>query len=328
MANVVAVDTPAALACSSYINSDLKAQRVRSAWIFLAPTLLILALVAAWPLGRTIYFSFTNASLNNLAEAQFIGAENYFSWVTLKSGRTVYGGLLADPAWWNAVWNTLKFTLISVSSSTILGMGVALVLNSQFLGRGLVRAAVLVPWALPGVVSAKMWAWMFNDQFGLINDFLLHLGLTSHKIAWLANPDTIMPVILVIDVWRTTPFMALLVLAALQTVPHDIYESAKIDGVHPIKVFWRLTIPLIRPALTVAVIFRTLDALRIFDLVYVLTPSNAETVTMSVLTRQYLFDFDKFAYGCAASTVLFIILAGITVLYMWLGRVNLEGGER
>ncbi|CAN7607683.1 carbohydrate ABC transporter permease [Pararhizobium sp. LjRoot238] len=312
----------------SAIGSDLRAQRVRSAWMFLAPTLFVLAIVAGWPLIRTIYFSFTNASLTNLSGAEFVGFKNYLSWVTLKSGRTIFSGLLADPAWWGAVWNTLKFTLISVVIETAFGLIVALVLNAEFPGRGLVRAAILIPWAIPTIVSAKMWAWMLNDQFGILNDMLLGLGLISQKIAWTASPDTAMIAVLVVDVWKTTPFMALLILAGLQMVPGDIYEAARIDGIHPVRVFWRLTLPLIRPALMVAVIFRMLDSLRIFDLIYVLTPNNAQTRTMSVLARENLFEFDKFAYGAAASTMLFLIIATITVLYMWFGRVNLEGGER
>ncbi|MBB4094510.1 carbohydrate ABC transporter permease [Brucella pecoris] len=304
------------------VQSDLRAQRMRSAWVFLAPTLIVLALVAGWPLLRTIYFSFTNASLTSLGAAEFVGFNNYLSWVTLKSGRTVYRGLLVDPAWWGAVWNTIRFTLLSVSLETIFGLVVALVLNANFRGRGLVRAAILIPWAIPTIVSAKMWGWMLNDQFGILNHILLNLGLISQKIAWTANPDTAMVAILIVDVWKTTPFMALLILAGLQMVPSDIYEAAKIDGVHPVRVFWRVTLPLIRPALMVAIIFRMLDALRIFDLIYVLTPNNAQTKTMSVFARENLFDFDKFAYGAAASTMLFLIIAAITVLYMFFGRVN------
>ncbi|AEG08632.1 sugar ABC transporter permease (plasmid) [Sinorhizobium meliloti WSM1022] len=328
MTDLSLADRPAALAHGGRIGSDLQAQRVRSAWLFLAPTFLVLALVAGWPLIRTIYFSFTNASLTNLSGAEFVGFANYLSWITLKSGRTIYRGLLADPAWWNAVWNTLKFTVLSVSIETALGLIVALVLNAQFPGRGLVRAAILIPWAIPTIVSAKMWAWMLNDQFGILNDMLIGLGLIGEKIAWTASPDTAMIAVLIVDVWKTTPFMALLILAGLQMVPGDIYEAAKIDGVHPVRVFWRVTLPLIRPALMVAVIFRMLDALRIFDLIYVLTPNNAQTKTMSVMARENLFDFDKFAYGAAASTMLFLIIATITILYMWLGRLNLSGGER
>jgi len=205
---------------------------------------------------------------------------------------------------------------------------VALVLNADFVGRGLVRAAILVPWAIPTIVSAKMWGWMLNDQFGMINDLFLKLHLIDHKIAWIANPDTAMIAVLVVDIWKTTPFMALLILAGLQMIPKDIYEATAIDGVHPIKVFFRVTLPLVRPALMVAVIFRLLDAMRIFDLIYVLTPNSSQTKTMSVIARENLIDFDKFAYGSAESTLLFLLIAIMTVLYIWLGRVNLSGGDR
>jgi trehalose/maltose transport system permease protein len=169
---------------------------------------------------------------------------------------------------------------------------------------------------------------MLNDQFGILNDLFLSLGLISHKIAWTANPDTAMVAVLIVDIWKTTPFMALLILAGLQMVPKDMYEAAKVDGIHPVKVFFRVTLPMIRPALMVAVIFRMLDAMRVFDLIYILTPNNAQTRTMSVLARENLFDFDKFAYGAAASTMLFLIIASITVIYMWLGRVNTDGASR
>ena len=320
--------TPGRTASAQVIGSDLQSERLRSAWLFLAPTFLTLALVAGWPLVRTVWFSLTDASLTNLGDAQFVGLKNYLSWITLSSGRTVYRGLLADPAWWGAVWNTLKFTLISGSVETVFGLIVALVLNAEFKGRGLVRAAILIPWAIPTIVSARMWAWMLNDQFGILNDMMLNLGLISQKIAWTANPETAMTAVLIVDVWKTTPFMALLILAGLQMVPKDMYEAAKVDGIHPIKVFWLVTLPMIRPALMVAVIFRMLDAMRVFDLIYILTPNNAQTRTMSVLARENLFDFDKFAYGAAASTMLFLIIASVTVIYMWLGRVNTDGGAR
>jgi len=302
-------------------------QRVRSAWLFLIPMLLVLAAVAGWPLLRTIYFGFTNTSLADFENRQFVGFSNYLSVLKMPSGRVIYDGLLVDPVWWRAVLNTVKFTVISVTLETIFGLVVALVLNAEFRGRGLVRAAILVPWAIPTIVSAKMWAWMLNDQFGIINDILLRLNLIDHKIAWTASADTAMAAVLIVDIWKTTPFMALLILAGLQMVPIDIYEAAKIDGIHPVKVFMKVTLPLVRPALMVAVIFRALDAMRVFDLIYVLTPNNIQTKSMSVFAKENLFDFDKFAYGSAASTLLFVLLAFFTVLYLWLGRVNLEGGR-
>jgi trehalose/maltose transport system permease protein len=310
------------------MRSELFVSRTRAAMWFLLPMIVALAVVAGWPLLRTIYFSFTDASLSNIAEAKYVGFYNYLNWTTLKSGRILWGGVLADPAWWNAVWNTVRFAAISVVLETIIGTVVALVLNADFKGRGIVRAAILVPWAIPTIVSAKMWGWMLNDQFGIINDIFLRLHLIDHKIAWTATADTAMSAVLVVDIWKTTPFMALLILAGLQMIPKDIYEATEIDGIHPIKTFFRVTLPLVRPALMVAVIFRLLDAMRIFDLIYVLTPNSSQTKTMSVISRENLFEFDKFAYGSAESTLLFLLIAVMTILYIWLGRVNLEGGDR
>jgi trehalose/maltose transport system permease protein len=304
-------------------------QRLVAARWFLLPMMAALAVVAGWPLLRSIWFSFTDASLTDLYGSEFIGFGNYLRWSVLEStGAVRYRGLLVDPAWWNAVWNTLRFAVISVSVEAVLGMVVALVLNAEFKGRGIVRAAILIPWAIPTIVSARMWGWMLNDQFGIINDIMLNLGLISQKIAWTASPDTAMTAVLIVDVWKTTPFMALLILAGLQMIPKDIYEAAEIDGVHPVKQFFKITLPLVRPALMVAIIFRLLDALRIFDLIYVLTPNSVATKTMSVLARENLFDFDNFAYGSAMSTLLFLIIAIMTILYIWLGRVRFDGGDR
>jgi trehalose/maltose transport system permease protein len=319
---------PAAAPASRSSTSQLQAQRIRSAMLFLAPMLIALAIVAGWPLMRTIYFSFTDASLTNLEGAKYVGLKNYLSWTVLKSGRIIWGGVLADPAWWNAVWNTVRFALVSVTLETVFGLLIALMLNAEFRGRGIVRAAILIPWAIPTIVSARMWGWMLNDQFGILNDILMSVGLIDSKIAWTASADTAMIAVLIVDVWKTTPFMALLILAGLQMVPSDIYEAAKIDGVHPVKVFFKITLPLIKPAVMVAVIFRLLDAMRIFDLIYVLTPNSAQTKTMSVISRENLIEFDKFAYGSAQSTLLFLLIALMTILYIWLGRVKLEGGDR
>ena len=317
--------TSPSLATAADTGPSLQQQRARAAFWFLAPMLAALFAVAAWPLLRTIWFSLTNTSLDDLYGGHFVGFYNYFHIQTLASGETRFKGALFDPSWWNAVWNTVRFSVISVLLETFLGLMVALVLNAEFKGRGIVRAAILIPWAIPTIVSAKMWAWMLNDQYGVINDILVNLHLIDHKIAWTSTPDTAMIAVLVVDIWKTTPFMALLILAGLQTVPQDIYEAAKIDGVHPIKVFWKITLPLIRPAVMVAVIFRMLDALRIFDLVYVLTPNSSATKTMSVISRENMIDFAKFAYGATQSTMLFAILAIFVGLYIWLGKVNLTG---
>ncbi|MCB1329614.1 MAG: sugar ABC transporter permease [Maritimibacter sp.] len=305
--------------------SRLSRNRTRSAWLFLLPMLAVLFIVAAWPLARTIWFSFTDASLDRLGQANWVGIRNYIEWVDWGDGEGQYYGVLADPRWWRAVWNTVRFAIISVGFETLFGLIVALVLNQSFRGRGLVRAAVLIPWAIPTIVSAKMWAWMMHDQFGILNDMFERLGLISEPIAWTASPDTAMIAILIVDIWKTTPFMALLILAGLQMVPGDIYEAAKLDGIPPLRVFRKITLPLIMPAVLVAVVFRALDALRVFDIVYVLTPNTDATRTMSVYARENLFDFDQFAYGSAASTLLFLTIALITIAFIRATRMDLEG---
>ena len=298
----------------------LTSRRKRDAWLFLAPMVLVLVLVAAWPLIRTIWLSFTDANLMKLDQSKWIGAKNF---LTREDGH--WYGVLADPQWWRSVKNTMAFTVVTVTIETVLGMMIALVLNRQFRGRGLVRAAVLIPWAIPTIVSAKMWSWMLNDQFGIVNHMLMSLGVIDHPLAWTANPDLLMTSVVIVDVWKTTPFMALLILAALQMLPKECYEAAEVDGVHPVKVFWKVTLPLIRPALMVAVIFRALDALRAFDVIYVLTGNSERSMTMSIYARQQLVEFQEVGYGSAASTLLFAIIALLTVLYVSVGRVRLGG---
>ena len=286
-------------------------------WLFLAPLAAALLLVAAWPLLRTILFSFTDANLSDLTMWKYVGAANYLY-------------LFSDPLWWRAVANTLIFTLLSVGLETILGLIIALTLDAHLPGRGLVRAAILIPWAIPTVVSAKMWAWMLHDLYGVVNAVLLGIGLIDRPYAWLADPSLAMAAVVMVDVWKSTPFMALLILAALQALPQGIYEAARVDGVHPVQVFFHITLPLIRPALLVAVIFRGLDALRVFDVIYVLTGNNENTATMSVYARQQLVDFQDVGFGSAAATSLFLIIAILTAIVVTIGRVNVSasGGDR
>jgi trehalose/maltose transport system permease protein len=294
--------------------SRLTRSRVRWAWVFLTPLLIVMALVAGWPLGRTIYFAFTDARLSDMSNYSFVGIDNFYY-------------LLIDDQWWRSVFNTVTFSVISVALETVLGMAVALIINANMPGRGLLRAAVLVPWAIPTVVSAKMWDLMFNDQIGVINHMLEALGLISTGVAWTADPTTAMGAMIMVDVWKTTPFMALLILAGLQLLPGEIYEAAHVDGASPITVFFKITLPLVMPAIMVAVIFRLLDALRIFDLMYVMTGAARETMSMSIYARQQLVDFADVGFGSAASTLLFLIIALITVAYIVFGRVNLSGGK-
>lgn len=269
----------------------------------MAPTLCVLFLAAGWPLLRTIWFSFTDAHLNRLSQKSWVGLDNYIQ-------------LIQDDLWWQAVQNTAFFAFVSVGLETIFGLIIALILNAHFKGRGWLRAAVLVPWAIPTVVSARMWGWMYHDIYGVINALFLKLHIISAPLAWTADPEIAMWAVIMVDVWKTTPFMALLLLAGLQMLPQECYEAAKVDGIHPIRVFYRVTLPLLKPALLVAVIFRLLDAFRVFDIIYVLTSNTDETMSMSVYARQQLFDFQEIGFGSSASTFLFLLIAAFSVLYM------------
>lgn len=302
---------------------SISAERKRAAWLFLAPMLAVLVVVAAWPLLRTIYFSLTNATLVDMGRYDFVGLSNYIAY---DNGR--WYGVLTDPQWLTSLRNTLVFAIVSVSLEIVLGVSIAMLLNAKFPGRGILRAAMLVPWAIPTVVSARMWGWMLNDQFGVVNDALMRLGLIAEPVAWLADPALSMISVILVDVWKTTPFVALLVLAALQMVPKDVYEAARVDGIHPVKVFFQVTLPLIGPALAVAIIFRLLDAMRMFDLVYVMTGTTDATMTLSVFARRELVDFQDVGYGSAASTLVFFIIALLTALYLMAVRLDLDGRRR
>lgn len=282
------------------------AARRPAAWQFVLPALLLLALVAGFPLARTIELSFSDARLG----------ESVWSWVGLDNYRAV----LTDPGWWSSVGNTLFFAIVSVAIETVLGMVFALVMDVNLPGRGAVRAAILVPWAIPTVVSAQIWNWMFNDIYGVLNKLLVAARLIHRPIAWTADPHFAMSAIIMVDVWKTTPFMALLSLAALQLVPQELKEAAAMDGVGPVRSFFAVTLPVILPALLVAVVFRLLDALRIFDAIYVLTGSNETTMSMSIYARRSLMDFQDAGGGSAAATLLFLVVAALIGIYLTVAR--------
>jgi trehalose/maltose transport system permease protein len=280
------------------------------AWWLLLPSLLVVALVALVPLIQTIYQSFTNERLASGRAVQFVGLKNYVD-------------LAQDDAFRHAIWVTVLFTVLTVFFETILGMGIALVVNSNFKGRGPMRAAMLVPWAIPTVVSAQIWKWMYHDIYGVYNDLLVQrLHILSSNVAWIADPATAIPAIAAVDIWKTTPFMALLLLAGLQVIPTDIYEAADVDGANPVQQFFRLTLPLLRPALLVALIFRTLDSLRVFDVFYVMFGNRADTMPMAVYAQQNIVAFSDLGYGGAISVAIFLIIGIFVVTYVTTFKVE------
>lgn len=270
-------------------------------WLLLLPVALSLGSVSLYPILKGLYLAFTNTSLIT-QEQDFVGLENFRL-------------LIEDPLFWNAWNHTIYFTVVSTLAETILGLAMALLLFEQFSGRSLVRAAMLVPWAMPTVVTSKMFGWLFDGQYGVVNWALRSLGIIEGNVNWYGSVDHAMTTIIIADVWKTTPFMALLLLAGLQTIPKSLIEAARMDGAGPWSTFWNVRLPLLMSTLLIAGMFRALDAFRVFDLVYVLTgggPADS-TETLSTLSYKTLFSALQFGYGSAMSTAMFITEALIAM---------------
>ena len=290
--------------------SNLQRKQTRLAWLLLLPALAAVAFVALYPLGQTIYYSFT--------DQQFLAGIEPTHWVGLEN----YKDLIHDTLFRDAVVLTVKFTLITVIFEFVLGMIIALVVNSGFKGRGVMRAMMLVPWAIPTVVAAQMWKWMYNDIYGVVNDAGVRLHLLSHNVAWISQPNTALGSVAAVDIWKTTPFVALLLLAGLQVIPTELYEAARVDGASAWRQFWRITLPLLRPAILVALIFRTLDALRVFDVFNVFFGNRPDTQTMAIFAQDTIVGTGDVGYGSAVCVAIFLIIGLFTVIYVTFMRVE------
>ena len=290
-------------------STRLQRKQTRLAWIMLAPALGLVAIVAIYPLAQTIYQSFTNQQFLSVEPTKWIGLQNYRD-------------LIHDTIFRQSIWTTVKFTVITVFFEFVLGMIIALVVNSNFRGRGVMRAVMLVPWAIPTVISAQMWKWMYDDVFGVINDAGVRLHILHHSVAWISQPNTALASVCAVDIWKTTPFVALLLLAGLQVIPHDLYEAADVDGASKLRQFWKITLPLLRPAILVALIFRTLDALRVFDVFYVFFGSRPDTQTMAIYDQNTIVAVNQVGYGAAISVAIFLIIAIFVVIYVTFIRVE------
>ncbi|MGB9615215.1 MAG: carbohydrate ABC transporter permease, partial [Fervidobacterium sp.] len=217
---------------------------------------------------------------------------------------------------------------VSVALETVLGLLIAIIVHQPFKLRGLVRAAMLIPWAIPTAISSQMWKWMFNDQGGIIARWLENLHIIEPSVPILGTPDTAMWAIIAVDVWKTTPFMALLILAGLQLISEELYEAARIDGANVWQRFTKITIPMLRQTIAVALIFRTLDALRVFDVVFIMTRGSVNTETLAVYNRVLLMDraFTGawFGYGSALSVIIFILISIFAVIYIKSLKLQLD----
>jgi len=283
---------------------SIERAEARDAWIMMFPSLLILLIIAVYPVLRTFWISLHEMVLTNPGSGfPLIGFKNYFS-------------LLRDTRSWESILFTSRFMITTVSLELILGFAAALVMNRTFRGRGIVRAAILIPWAIPTSVSAMMWKFIFNDQYGLFNDILLRLHIISRYKAWLSNPSDTFMALVITDVWKTTPYMALLILAGLQLIPEQQYEAANIDGANIFHRFFYITLPNVRSTVLVAMLFRSLDAFRVFDLVSVMTGGANNTESVSLYAYNNLMKFLDFGYGSAMAVLIFIVVFLISLVYM------------
>src|SRR5215212_7969683 len=277
----------------------------RLARLMVSPSLILIAIVAAYPIFYAIWLSLHEYSVRVAGLSRWAGP----------TGLRNYSTALGDPEFWAAFKTTFIFTGASVVLETLIGLGMALAMHSAFKGQGLLRTVVLIPWAVLTVVTAIMWQSIFDPTLGFVNSLLGTVGLPDDTV-WLGSEPEALGVMIIADVWKTAPFMALLLLAGLQTISGEIYEAAKVDGATAWQRFTKITLPLLRPAILVALIFRTLDALRIFDLPFVLTKGSNGTETLSLLAYNTLTKDRLVGEGSALSVITFIVVMAVSFLYI------------
>lgn len=282
----------------------LRRERAFGAFL-VAPAMVFVAVFALYPIAYSFYLSLHRIVLGLPGLGQpFVGLQNY---ATLLRDRVALGSL----------WNTFLFVSISVFFELLFGLAIALVIHQSFRGRGLVRASVLVPWAIPTVVSSQMWRFIFNDKYGFLNYLLYGADVSAYR-AWLADPAFAFAAIVTADVWKASAFAGLLILAGLQAIPDELYEAARLDGAGRLRRFTRITLPLLRPAILVALLFRTMDAFRVFDLVFVMTqggPADATNV-LQFYGYKKIFAEGLMGYGSAISVLVFVICFAVALFYI------------
>ena len=271
----------------------------RTAYYMVMPALLIIAIVAVYPVLRSIWLSLHSATLTQTGE--FVGLANYVD-------------IFGNDDFISGLTNTVIFTVVGVFFEFLIGLGIALAINRAFRGRGLVRAAVLVPWAFPTVISAAMWRLMFQDQIGVINAIANGLGIISQPV--LSDATLLLMASIVVDVWKTTPFMALLLLAGLQTIPGEVYEAARVDGANVLQRFFQITMPLLKPTILVAVLFRTMDSYRVFDLFWVMSNRQLESLSTFVYKTVRVSQL-QFAEGNAAAVFIFFTAFLLALFFIY-----------
>jgi multiple sugar transport system permease protein len=271
----------------------------RLGWMLCAPAVLAMLLVTAYPIAYAIVLSLQDLDLRFPEEGGFVGLDNY-------------GAVLSSSLWWQDLFNTLFVSVISVAVELALGMAIALVMYRAIFGRGVIRTAVLIPYGIVTVVAAFSWFFAFSPDTGFVN----HLPLIAEDKAWFGDRFSSFAVIIMAEVWKTTPFMALLLLAGLTTIDDGLYEAAKVDGANAVQRFVRITLPLMKPAILVALLFRTLDAFRVFDTIFIMTRGAQDTESVSILGFNQLISRLNLGLGSAVSVMIFICVLIIAFLFV------------
>jgi multiple sugar transport system permease protein len=271
----------------------------RTAWLLCAPAVTVMLLVTGYPIVYAIVLSLQRYDLRFPAEKKFVGLSNY-------------ADVLTSHTWWTDVFNTVVITVCSVGIELVLGMLIALVMHRAIFGRGLVRTAVLIPYGIVTVVAAFAWFFAFDPSSGFVN----HLPFVPDDKAWFGSHGSSLAVIILAEVWKTTPFMALLLLAGLATIDEGLYEAARVDGATAWQRFWKITLPLLKPALLVALLFRTLDAFRVFDSIFIMTRGSQDTESVSILGYDQLISRLNLGLGSAVSVLIFILVLLIAFIFV------------
>lgn len=282
----------------NWLEDELGNPERRVAYYMVLPALVIILMVAFYPVAYSFYLSFFEATVNNVGP--FVGLQNYVH-------------MFASSEFLEGLTNTVVFTVVSVPLEFVIGLATALTMHQAFRGRDLVRAAVLVPWAFPTVISAVMWRLMLQDQVGIINYMVNTLGVIQGPI--LSNHRLLLVAAVLVDVWKTTPFMALLLLAGLQTIPKELYEAARIDGANAVQRFARITLPLLKPTILVAVLFRTLDSWRVYDLFWAMSNRELESLSTFVYKAVRVSQLN-FPVGNAAAVFVFLSALLIALFFI------------
>jgi multiple sugar transport system permease protein len=291
--------------------SDRTQQERRLGWMLCAPAVIAMLLVTAYPIGYALVLSVQSIDLRFPDEGGFVGLENYINTLT-------------SPLWWQSVLNTGFITVVSVAIELTLGMAIALAMHYAIFGRGAVRTSVLVPYGIVTVVAAFAWFFAFQPDEGFVND----LPFVADDFNWFGERFTSFAVIIAAEVWKTTPFMALLLLAGLTTIDRGLYEAAKVDGASAVQRFFRITLPLMKPAILVALLFRTLDAFRVFDSIFVMTGGSLNTESVSILGYNQLISRLNLGLGSAVSVLIFLMVLGIAFLFVKGFGVSTPGREK